>query len=230
MIRIGNLYVKRKIPVISNLELTIDEGEVYVLLSSGHRAPDDLVNIFLGLEKEFRGSVEVEGMDIVSEWRDCRERIVCFTGHRQWPPDMKLGDVVTFFKSNMDIPEDEFEEFYIKLDLENKGRKKMSDLEEADRRNILFSLYRLLRCGNYVVRDFAAGMPLDFTLGFKKTIGQMKREGCSILYMGSDVFFAPEIGDRIGFMKKGRLLLELKADKMKKMNLKELYYQFLVDS
>lgn len=229
MIKINGLHLEQKIPEISKLDLCIEEGEVYVLLTPvGDRTPDHLINIFLGLEKRFTGQVHVDGMDIISRWRECRDRLVCFTGHRQWPPDMRIGDVVFFFKKYMGLPEETFEEFYIKLDLENKGRKKMSDLDEGERRNILFALYRQLDINNYVVRDFAEGMPLDFNLEFKKIIRRLKRRGCSILYLGSDVFFAPEIGDRIGFVKKGRLLLELKAAKMKKMNLKELYFQFLV--
>jgi ABC-type uncharacterized transport system ATPase component len=43
------------------------------------------------------------------------------------------------------------------------------------------------------------------------------------------VFFAPEIGDRVGFLKKGKLLLELKGTKVKRMDLKELYFKFLAE-
>jgi ABC-type Na+ transport system ATPase subunit NatA len=230
MITLNNLYLKKKIPEISKLELTIGEGEVYVLLSSDLSAPRHLFNIFSGVEQDFQGRVEIDSMDIRSHWRACRGRLCCVGSYRQWPPDMKVGHVVSFYKNHMDISDEEYEEICIRLNFENACEKKLGELKEVERRNLFFSLTRLRRSVNYIIRDFAGGMPLDFNLEFKKNIGQMKRQGCSILYMGSDVFFAPEIGDRIGFMKKGRLLLELKAAKMKKMNLKELYFQFLVDS
>ncbi|MCP4154940.1 MAG: hypothetical protein GY757_44870 [bacterium] len=66
-------------------------------------------------------------------------------------------------------------------------------------------------------------------MDFKKNIAKMKQSGCSILYLSDDVFFASEIGDRVGFMKKGKLLLELNSRKMKNMSLQELYFQFMAE-
>jgi ABC-type Na+ transport system ATPase subunit NatA len=229
MIITNNLTLKKKIPEISQLNLQINEGETYVLLSSGDRAVHHLLNIFSGLETNFLGRVEIDTIDIRSNWRQCSKNIVHLTNGKEWPLDMKTGDIIAFFKKKRDISEDEFEELYITLDMEHIWRVKIGELEEAARRNILFALAQLKKSKNYLVHDFARGMPLDFNLEFKKNLARLKKQGCSILYLSDDVFFAPEIGDRIGFMKKGKLLLELKASKMKKMSLQELYFQFLAE-
>jgi len=229
MITIKELYLKKRIPEISKLNLRIPDHEVYVLLSSEETAVNHLVNIFLGLERGFSGVVSVENLDIITCWQECRTHIAYLDDGGQWPPDMKAGEIVGFFKKRFKIPEDEFEELYIKLNLENICHRKIGDLETVAWRRLLFALERLKRSKNYVMRDFANGMPLDFILEFKKSIHQLKTSGSSVLYLSDDVFFAPEIGDRIGFMKKGKLLLELKAAAMKKMSLKELYFQFLAE-
>jgi len=140
---------------------------------------------------------------------------------------MKAGHFMSFFKKAMNISEDRFEELYIKLNMEKIYSKRIGEIEAVEWRRILFSLARLKGSNNYVIRDFVKGMPLDYNLEFKKNIRRLKKEGASILYLSDDVFLAPEIGDRIGFMKKGKLLLELKAARMKNLSLKELYFQFL---
>lgn len=229
MITINELFLKKQIPEISKLSLQIPDREVYVLLSSEESAVNHLVNIFLGQETAFKGSVAIDGADIISRWQECRTKIAYLDTGEEWPPDMKTGDVVTFFKKRFKIPEDEFEELYIKLNLENIRHHKIGELETQAWRRLLLALKRLKKSSNYVMRDFARGMPLDFILEFKKSIHQLKAAGSSVLYISDDVFFAPEIGDRIGFMKKGKLLLELKAAPMKKMSLKELYFQFLAE-
>jgi ABC-type Na+ transport system ATPase subunit NatA len=229
MITIDNLNLKKKIPEISQLNLQIDEGESYVLLSSGESIFDHLLNIFSGVERDFSGEIRVDAADIRADWDRCRKNIAILSAGRQWPPDMKIGAVVSFFKNKLAISEDEFEALYMELNIESIYQKKISELEEVEWRNILFALAQLKKSKNYILRDFAGGMPLDFNLEFKKTLSRMKIENCSILYLSGDVFFAPEIGDRIGFMKKGKLLLELKAPKMKKMDLKELYFEFLAE-
>jgi ABC-type uncharacterized transport system ATPase subunit len=105
----------------------------------------------------------------------------------------------------------------------------MVDLDESERRRLLFSVVRLTGSQNYIIHDLAKGMPIDFILELKENLREMKSTGCSIFYISDDVFFASEIGDRIGFMKKGKLLLELKGNKVRHMDLKELYFRFLAE-
>jgi len=229
MIKINDLYLKKKIPEISHLNLRVNAGESYVLLSTGDTALDHLTNIFSGLERDFKGIVEIDNIDIRAN-RDCSHKnIVLLNSGSQWPRDMKVGHMISFFKKTMNIPEDEFEELNSKLRLDTIHQKRISDLEEVEWRRILFSMVQLKKCKNYIFRDFARGMPLDFNIEFKRNLHRMRKNGCVILYLSNDIFFAPEIADRIGFMKKGKLLLELKAAKMKKMNLRELYFQFLAE-
>lgn len=229
MIKIENLYVEKKIPEISGLDLRIEEGEVYVMLSSDDNPVHHLINIFTGVETGFKGTVEVDGFNVLNQWKECREKLVTLSSKNQWPPDMKAGDMVTFFKRTLDISEDEFEELYVKLNMEQIQSRRVNELEDQEWRRILFALARLKKCKNYIIHEFAGNMPLDFDLEFKKNLHKLKQTGCSVLYLSGDVFVAPEIGDRIGFMKKGKLLLELKASRMRKMNLKELYFQFMVE-
>jgi len=229
MIKISDLFLKKKIPEISHLDLTIENGESFVMLSSGDKAVNHLDNIFSGLEQEFKGTVEIDHINILSNPGTYLDNIAFLSSDNQWPDDIKTKSIISFFKKRMNIPANEYEELYIKLDLEHIGKKRICDLEEVVWRKILFALTALKKSRNYIIHDFAKGMPLDFTLEFKRNLHRLKKEGCSILYFSDDVFFAPEIGDRIGFMKKGKLLLELSAEKMKRMSLQELYFQFLAE-
>lgn len=229
MINIDHLDLKKKIPEISQLNLHIAEGESYVLLSSGEREFDHLLNIFSGVERNFTGEVRVDDADIRMDQDRRRKNITILNTGRDWPPDMKIGAMVSFFKRNINPPGDEFEGFYIEANIDRIHDRKISEIDEVEWRKILFALAQLKKSKNYILRDFAGGMPLAFNLEFRETLSRMKKGNCSILYLSNDVFFAPEIGDRIGFLKKGKLLLELKAAKMKKMDLKELYFEFLAE-
>lgn len=229
MIEIKNLGLSKKIPEISELNLQVRDGETFVLLSSRVTTIDHLMNIFIGVERYFTGEVRSDDADIRTGWEQYKKNTTVLSTGRDWPPDMKIGTLISFFKRNIDIPEDEFEEFYIEFDIDRVYHNKIVDIDEVKWRQILFSLTRLKKSKHYILRDFTGGMPLDFNLEFRKTLSRLKKQDCSILYLSDDVFLAPEIGDRIGFMKKGKLLLVLTASKMKKMDLKDLYFQFLAE-
>jgi len=229
MIKTTGLNLKKEILEISHLDLHIHDGESYSLLASGDRAQDHLVNIFLGLEEDYQGNVLVNDIDIRSSQNSYTEHLVYLSSGNQWPQDLKFSHLLSFFKEKLALDKNVFEEFLIRSNIENLGHKKISNFDESEIRQILFSMARLKKNMNFIFKDFMKGMPPDITLEFKKGIEELKEGGSSILYLGDDVFLAPEISDRIGFMKKGKLRLELTGTKMRKMDLKELYFKFLAE-
>jgi ABC-type multidrug transport system ATPase subunit len=229
MIKIENLSLKKKIPEISELSLRVEPGEAYVMLSSGQRVNSHLINILAGREQCFSGLVVVDGRDILERGFRFPEHLAFVDKSSDWPPVIRIRDILGFLKRTAGMPADEFEEFKIKMNLDRLGRQRFNDLDEPERRRLLFAVARLASCGNIVIHDLAKGMPVDFILEFKEDIRRLKQKGTSVFYISDDVFFAPEIGDRVGFVKKGKLLLELPGAKVRRMDLKELYFRFLTE-
>jgi len=229
MIEIKALYLKKKIPEISELTLRVMGGEIYVLLSSGENVLHHLVNIFGGLETDFRGSIRVDGHGVTAGADRTQIDLTYVDRGGDWPPTVKIKHLVAFIKRSGRIPEDDFEEFKLRMNVDQISHLRVGDLNEVERRRFLFAVARLRNTRNYLIHDLAKGMPIDFILEFKDHLREMKAAGCSVLYLSNDVFFAPEIGDLIGFMRKGKLLLELKGAKVRRMDLKELYFRFLTE-
>jgi ABC-2 type transport system ATP-binding protein len=229
MIKVEHLCVGQSFSDISDLSVDVGEGQVYVLLSSGDIVNNHLGNIFLGLERAFKGMVAVDGADILPSLRGGQKSFIFIDNRRDWPHSLKTADVIAFFQKEVKIPEEELEELFLRLDMGNIRRKKIHELAEVEWRKLIFGLAGLRKCKNYVIRDFAKGMPLDFVLDFKRNLFDMRNNGCAVLYLSNDVFFAREIANRVGFMKKGKLLLELTGARLKKMDLNDLYFKFLAE-
>ena len=229
MIEIKDLFLKRKIPEISELNLRVEAGEVYALLSSGGHVTSHLINIFNAVERSYRGTVSVDGREISPSKNNGSGDLVFVDRGSEWPPVVRIGHLAAFLKRVSDIADDDFEEFKLKLNINQLAASRIGELGEADRRRFFFAAARLQGKKNYLIHDLAKGMPIDFILEFKEQLRELKAAGRSILYLSNDVFFAPEIGDRIGFMRKGKLLLELKGAKVRRMDLKELYFRFLAE-
>lgn len=229
MIEIENLFLKKKIPEISELSLRVVPGETYVMLSSAERVNHHLINILTGRERHFKGRVLVDEIDILTGSRWIQNHLVFIDKSSNWPPMIRVSDILGFLRRTTGISEDVFEELKIKMNLERFSKEKFNDLEESERRRLLFSVAQVVSCQNIVIHDLAKGMPVDFILEFKENIRRLKQNGISIFYISDDVFFAPEIGDRVGFVKKGKLLLELPGAKVRRMDLKELYFKFLTE-
>lgn len=226
MISIENLCLGKEVADISDLNIDVGNGEIYVLLSSGNIVNNHLGNIFQGLEREFRGTVKVDSESITSpDW--FQDSFMFVDSKKDWPPNIKANDLASFFQEQNKIPEEELEELFLRMKIGNSRRKRIHELEEVEWRKLVFCLARLKKCRNYIISDFAKGMPLDFVLDFKNIIYQMRNDDCAILYLSNDVFFAREIANRVGFIKKGKLLLELTGHRMRRLDMNDLYFKFL---
>jgi ABC-type Na+ transport system ATPase subunit NatA len=80
---------------------------------------------------------------------------------------------------------------------------------------------------NVVINNFIKGSGKNFELKFNKLLLQQKAAGRAILFLGSYIFYASEIADRVGFLKNGRLMFEAAAADLKEMDIKDLYLKFL---
>lgn len=229
MIEIENLFLRKKIPEISDLSIQVNTGETYVLLSSSDSVRRHLINIFNSRERNFSGTVRVNEVDILTGSRYLKRSLVALGKGNDWPPAIRIKDMMNFIRRITGISDEEYEEFKLRMNLDLLKQVRMNDLAEAERRRLLFAVVRLIGSDNFIIHDLAKGMPIDFILELKTNLRQLKDRGCSILYISDDVFFASEIGDRIGFVKKGKLLLELKGGKVKQMDHKELYFRFLAE-
>ncbi len=109
---------------------------------------------------------------------------------------------------------------------ERQLKKMMRDLTPET-----FKLAYMAACfaadhANIVINDFIRGAEKSFELKFNKLLLQKKIAGDSILFLGSDIFYAAEIADRVGFIKNGRLIFEAVAADLKDMDIKDLYSKF----
>jgi ABC-type multidrug transport system ATPase subunit len=106
-------------------------------------------------------------------------------------------------------------------------KNKVRDLAPEIFRQVYLAVCLASKKGNIIINDFIRGADKSFELKFNKLLLQKKAQGRAILYLGSDIFYASEIADRVGFIKDGRLLFEADAADLKEMDIKDLYLKFL---
>jgi len=62
---------------------------------------------------------------------------------------------------------------------------------------------------------------------FSELLGKARRDGVAILTTTHDLFHAKQTGTRIGIMKRGRLVAELRSEEISHADLQALYLQHM---
>jgi len=142
--------------------------------------------------------------------------------------DARLGDWIEFLCSAGGVDRASvFKTLLLCNFHERLLKKRARDLAAEEFQQVYLALCLAGREANVVIHDFIRGAGKGFEMKFNKLLLQRKAQGQSILYLGSDIFYASQIADRVGFVKNGRLLFEAEAEDLKEMDIKGLYLQFL---
>ena len=226
MIRLRDLTLDRGELQLDAVSLQVADEEIYFLLRRMDRWGELLYQVLCGVERPMAGEILYDGrrrqdggravfIDRVAETTD-------------FETEARLGDWIDFLCAGGGLNrENIFKTLLLCNFHERHLKKRIRELAPE-----IFQQVYLAAClapdhGNIVINDFIRGAEKGFELKFNKLLLQKKAQGRAILCLGSDIFNASEIADRVGFIKSGRLLFEADAADLKEMDIKDLYLKFL---
>jgi ABC-type Na+ transport system ATPase subunit NatA len=225
MIQVRDLSLERGESFIDELSLQVSSGEVYFLLNRLGRDSDLLFKVLSGFQAPASGEVLFDG---------CRQTekpgavfIDRVNDLADFETEARMGDWIDFLCAGGLRREDIYRTLLVCNFHERNLKKKVRELEPEIFKQVYLAACLAPDRGNIVVNDFIHGAEKGFELKFNKLLLQQKARERAILFLGSDIFYASEIADRVGFVKKGRLLFEAEAAELKEMDIKDLYQKLI---
>ena len=229
MISVRDLSFQHGEGFFESLRLEIANGEIYFLLNRADRGSDLLFRVLSGADPPISGDVLYDKRTL-SDWR--QEPPVVFIDRvadiTEFETEARLGDWIDFLCASGGLDRKSiFHTLLVCNFHERQLKRKVRDLDPDVFRQVYLAVCLAPDQGNIVIHDFIRGAEKGFELKFNKLLLQKKAQGRSVLSLGSDIFYASEIADRVGFIKEGRLLFEVDAADLKEMDIKDLYLRFL---
>lgn len=227
MITIKKLSLEKDGVYLSALNLEVGRGEIYFLLNRLDRDNDFLFQILSGFRDAGSGEIFYDGFRPPAlDLPRAAIFIDRLNDRNDFDAEASLGSWFDFLCAHGLSREN----IYKILLIGNFHERQLKDMVR-DLAPETFKLAYLAACfaaerANIVINDFIRGSEKSFELKFNKLLLQKKNAGDSILFLGSDIFYAAEIADRVGFIKNGRLIFEAAAADLKEMDIKDLYAKF----
>jgi len=226
MISIRGLGLEHGDTLLEPLSLDIPDGEIYFLLD---RLGFDLLFMVLnGLRPPDAGEVRFAGGAAGDGRRHGAAFINRIAEAADFETDARIADWIDFLCAASGCDREQiFKTLLVCNFHERHLKKKARELTPELFKQAYLAVNLAMDSPNLVINDFIRGADKSFELKFNKLLLQEKARGRAILYLGSDIFYASEIADRVGFIKDGRLLFEADAADLKEMDIKDLYLKFL---
>jgi len=225
MITLHDVHMENGEFHLDSVSLEVADGEIYFLLNRLGPGNDFLFRVLGGFQHPSAGECRFDECI-------CPDGLAAFIDRipdvSDFETESRLGDWIDFLCSGCGLDRESFFKTLLVCNFHERHlKKRVRELSPEIFQQVYLAAGLAPGRRNIVINDFIRGAEKGFELKFNKLLLQQKGEGRAILCLGSDIFYASEIADRVGFIKNGRLLFEADAAELKEMDIKGLYLKFL---
>ena len=232
MIEINNLnksYVKGK-KAIDNLNLKINDGEIFGFLGPNGAGKTTLIKMITGILNIDSGDIFIDGVSIQKDPINAKMRF----GYVPDNPDIflrlkgieYLNFIADIYNISSNVRQKRIEELTQRLDLSNVLFDKIQSYSHGMRQKIINIGSLLHDPQNWILDEPMTGLDPKSSYELKKIMREESDKGKTVFFSTHVLEVAEKICDKVAIINKGRIVYIGNAEEIrKKVSLEELFME-----
>ena len=227
LISINNLSktYKNGLKALNNVSLNIKKGEILAMLGPNGAGKTTLISIICGIVTPSSGKVDVDGFDIIKDYRETRSKIGLV------PQELTLENFETVFNNVSytrglygKAPDPKYiEEILKKLSLWDKKDNILRQLSGGMKRRVLIAKALSHKPSILFLDEPTAGVDVELRKDMWKSVEALRESGVTIILTTHYIEEAEAIADRVAVINNGEIIVvDQKKDLLNKMGRKKL--------
>lgn len=213
---------------LNNLNLKLNEGEIFALLGQNGAGKSTTINIFLGFVKPTEGAAKINGISVVDHPEETKKYIAYIPETVLLYPNLTGVENLKFFSSlaGFDYDNEVLTNFLSKAGLQSDAHhNRLGGYSKGMRQKVGIAIAIAKKAKVLLLDEPTSGLDPKASNEFSEILKELASEGTTIFMATHDIFRAKEVADRIGIMKRGNLISEINADEISANELEKLYLQ-----
>ena len=227
LISISNLSktYKNGLKALNNVSLNIKKGEILAMLGPNGAGKTTLISIICGIVIPSSGKVDVDGFDIIKDYRQTRSKIGLV------PQELTLENFETVF-NNVSFtrglygkaPDPKYIESVLKkLSLWDKKDNILRQLSGGMKRRVLIAKALSHKPSILFLDEPTAGVDVELRKDMWKSVEALRESGVTIILTTHYIEEAEAIADRVAVINNGEIIVvDQKKELLNKMGRKKL--------
>ena len=214
---------------LPRFSLEVQNGEIFFLLSSEEGVMERLFDMAGGFSPIPEGAIAFDGEEVrAGRFPERSSFLARIADKGEFDTEASLQDWLDFIIGICALSREAVVETLIRMNFSERDLKKRVRDVKADILRMVYLAVEFAReKSNIVIHDFCKGVEKNFELKFDRLLVRKRDEGKAILYLTGDIFYAAQIADSIGFIKRGQFPFEATAADLREMDIQQLHLKFL---
>jgi ABC-2 type transport system ATP-binding protein len=226
-IRKLNKSYKGGLVALKDINLDIEQGEIFALLGPNGAGKTTLINAICGIITPTSGDITVAGHDIRKNYRAARSLIGLVPQEMHIDIFETVWAVTSYSRGLFGLPPNaaHVEKVLKDLSLWDKRKTKLMELSGGMKRRVLIAKALAHEPEVLFLDEPTAGVDVELRRDMWGLVRQLRDKGCTIILTTHYIEEAEEMADRVGVISKGELIVvEEKRALMKKLGKKLLTF------
>ena len=216
--------------VLNNLSIEVEEGEIYGLLGSNGAGKSTTINILLGFIKPDSGISKINDINTITNYNEAREHVGYISENVSLYPYLSGIENLDYFSkiNGRNHNPEEIKSLLNKCGLDNElHQKRVETYSKGMRQKVGIAIALAKKARVYLMDEPASGLDPLASNELSSILKKLSSEGSSILMASHDIFRVRETCDRIGIIKKGKLVKEMKTVNVSTNELEKIYIDYM---
>jgi ABC-2 type transport system ATP-binding protein len=219
------------VQALDHLNLEVRPGEVYCLLGANGAGKTTTINLFLNFVPPTTGTCFINGIDVTQDPLEAKKHVAFVSENVMLYGNFTARQNLDFFAKlggRTELAKDDYCQVMRRVSLQEKAfDQRVKNFSKGMRQKLGISIAIIKNAPAILLDEPTSGLDPKAATEFLEIMDELKTEGKAILMSTHDIFRAKEIGDRVGIMKEGRLVMERTRQELQYEDLVKIYIDYM---
>jgi ABC-2 type transport system ATP-binding protein len=216
---------------LDHLNLEVRAGEVYCLLGANGAGKTTTINLFLNFIPPTTGTCYIQGIDVTKDPLEAKKHVSFVSENVMLYGNFTARQNLDFFAKlggKTNLSREAYYQVMRRVSLQEKAfEQRVKTYSKGMRQKLGISIAIVKDAPAVLLDEPTAGLDPKAAEEFLEILAELRSEGKAILMSTHDIFRAKEIGDRVGIMKEGRLVMERTREELQYEDLVRIYIDYM---
>ena len=217
---------------VQNLNLQVRAGEILGLLGANGAGKSTTINLLLGFLTPDSGTVKIDEKETSSQVAEVRQLVGYIPENVNLYPYLSGLENLDYFckLAGLQYSKTELQEVLSTCGLQPEAhQKKVSEYSKGMRQKVGIAIAYAKKAKVYLLDEPASGLDPLASNELSELLTKLAADGATILMASHDIFRVREVCHRIGILKHGALVKELRSEEVSANELEQLYLQYMTN-
>jgi ABC-2 type transport system ATP-binding protein len=216
---------------LDGLTFKVEPGEIFCMFGANGAGKTTTINLFLGFLPPTSGTALVEGIDVAKDPLKAKRHVSFVSENVMLYGNFTAIQNLDYFSKlagQRNLTKKDYAEVLGRVGLQTEAfDRRIKNFSKGMRQKLGIAIALVKDAPNVLLDEPTSGLDPQSGREFLEILVQMRDKGKSVFMSTHDIFRAKLIADRIGFMRKGKLVMMKTVQDLAHEDLTDLYIQYM---